>query len=312
MNELESSDIDELAALMAIARMGSFVAAGRELERHATIISKRLAALEKRLGIRLIERTTRRVRLTEAGLRLVDKLLAASGLIAEAQQEAAEGAMELRGRLRLAFPGAMGRIWLASLLPDFLARYPRLEMEVDYTDRYVDLVGEGYDATIRIGSLTDSRLMVRRLADHQRILCASPAYIARFGLPAIPSDLRAHQCLEFTGFASFPDWNLSNGTRRETIEARGPLRSNDAAALLEAAKAGTGILGAGEWLMARDVAAGNLVRILPQWSFDADGGIYIVRPSTQFASARSEAFVSWAVEQFSHGPPWAQSLKAAS
>lgn len=304
MVDLESGHIDELAALLAIANTGSFVAAGRQLERHSTIVSKRLAALEKRLGVRLIERTTRRVRLTEAGLRLADSLGIAASLIAEAQQVAAEGAAELRGRLRLAFPASMGRVWLAGLLPDFLDRYPRLEVEVDYSDRVVDIVGESFDAAVRIGALADSQLVARRLADHKRVLCASPSYLRRFGHPDDPADLARHNCLEFTGFASYPNWRLSNGTRHETVEARGSLRSNDTTGLLEAARAGVGILGAGEWMMAKGLADGTLVRVLPEWSFDADGGIFIVRPSKQFVSARTQAFVSWMVDQFAHGAPW--------
>ena len=305
MNELDSGHIDELAALLAIARAGSFVAAGRDLERHGTIISKRLAALEQRLGVRLIERTTRRVRLTPAGQRLADKVATAGSLISEAEQEAVEGAVELRGKLRLAFPAAMGRKWLASMLPDFMLRYPALEIEVDYSERFIDLVDEGYDAAIRIGVLADSRLFARRLAAHQRILCASPTYLERRGAPKEPRDLAQHECLEFTGFASFPDWKLSNGAQCEVVAARGPLRSSDTMALLEAAKAGVGILGAGEWMMAKELADGSLVRILPDWSFDADGGVYVVRPSTRFAPARTEAFVAWIAEQFAHGPPWA-------
>lgn len=304
MVDLESGHIDELAALLAIADTGSFVAAGRRLERHSTIVSKRVAALEKRLGVRLLERTTRRVRLTEAGQRLADSLGVAATLIAEAQQVAAEGAAELKGRLRLAFPAAMGRVWLAGLLPDFLARYPGLAVEVDYSDRVVDIVGEGFDAAVRIGALADSQLVARRLADHKRILCAAPAYLERFGRPEEPSDLVRHNCLEFTGFASYPHWRLSDGAHRETIQARGSLRSNDSMGLLEAARAGIGILGAGEWMMAKDLSSGALVRVLPEWSFDADGGIFIVRPSKQFVSARTEAFVTWMVDQFAHGAPW--------
>jgi DNA-binding transcriptional LysR family regulator len=277
MNGLDSSHVDELAALLAVANEGSFVAAGRVLERHPTVLSKRIAALEERLGVRLIERTTRQIRLTEAGLRLADKLRTATSLIEEAQQEASIGATELRGKLRLAFPAAMGRMWLAPLLPDFLSRYPALHVEVNYSEHFIDIVGEGYDAAVRVGTLSDSRLVARKLGSHQRILCASPAYIEKRGAPAEPGELVSHNCLEFPPLAFFPDWRLSNGKRKEIITARGSLRSNDSWALLDAARAGIGILGAGEWLAARDLAQGKLVRILPDWSFDADGGIYLVR-----------------------------------
>lgn len=305
MIELDSNRIDELAALLAIAREGTFVAAGRSLQRHATIVSRRIAALEARLGVRLIERTTRQVRLTEAGERLAERIRSAAGSIVDAELEASAHAADLRGRLRLALPAALGRQWLAPLLPRFLARYPALMVEVEYSERYVDLVAEGYDAAVRVGVLRDSRLMARKLCRHRRVLGASPAYLERHGVPDAPEALASHNCLGFPAFASYPEWRLSDGERTETVLAQGSLLSNDSVALLDAARQGIGILGAGEWLMARDFAQGTLVPVLPDWSFDAAGGIYLVRPSARFAPARTEAFVEWIVAQFKDGPPWA-------
>jgi DNA-binding transcriptional LysR family regulator len=312
MSDLDSRHVDELAALLAVARGGSFVEAGLSLQRHATIISKRIAALERRLGVRLLERTTRRVRLTEAGALLVERLRFAGNLILEAEQEASAGAAEIRGRLRLALPAAMGRLWLAPLLPAFLLRYPSLQVEAYYSERYVDLVAEGFDAAIRIGILSDSRLIAKRLGIVRRVLCTSPDYVRRNGAPATPRELASHNCLSLTGLPSFPEWRLWNGKRKEAVVARGSLVSDDGGALLEAAKAGIGILGAGEWLMARELAAGTLVRILPEWSLDADGGLYLVRPSVKYAPARTEAFIAWISDQFRHGMPWHQERPASS
>jgi DNA-binding transcriptional LysR family regulator len=306
MTDLDSNRIDELAALLAVAREGTFVAAGRSLQRHATIISRRIAALEARLGVRLIERTTRHVRLTEAGERLAARVRSASEVILDAEVEASANAADLRGRLRLAFPAALGRQWLAPLLPAFLARYPALMVEVEYSERYVDLVADGYDAAVRVGVLGDSRLMARKLCRHRRVLGASPAYLERRGVPVEPRELASHNCLAFPAFASFPEWRLSDGERTETVIAQGSLLSNDSLALLDAARQGIGILGAGEWLMARDFTQGTLVPVLPAWSFDAAGGIYLVRPSAQFAPARTEAFIDWIVELFHDGPPWSR------
>ena len=306
MIEFDTGHMDELAALVAVAKAGSFVAAGRTLERHPTIVSKRIASLERRLGVRLIERTTRNVRLTEAGQQLASRLSLAGNLILEAEQEASVGAVALRGNLRVALPAAMGRLWLAPLLPSFVQRYPALHLEVNYSERYIDLVADGYDAALRVGTLSDSRLVAQRLGQHQRILCASPAYVERHGAPETPAQLAAHDCLEFQGFSSFPNWQLSNGHRCETVTARGAMRSNDNSALLEAARAGIGILGAGEWLVTRDIAAGTLVRVLPDWAFDVDGGIYLVRPSVRHAPARADAFLEWMREQFRHHMPWCQ------
>lgn len=298
MTQLNANHLDELSALVALESAGTFVGAGDVLERHPSIVSKRIASLEERLGIRLVERSTRRVRLTAAGLQLAESVRAAQILLSEAQEYAARGATHVKGPLRIALPAAMGRTWLSPLLPSFLALHPGIELDVNYSDRYVDIIGEGFDAAIRIGVLSDNRLVATKLGQHQRIVCASPAYLARYGAPTVPLDLAQHNCLEFEGFATFPEWRLTNGQRTEAVIARGPMRSNDSQALLDAARAGVGVLGAGEWLVANDLTEGRLVRILEDWAFDTDGGIYIVRPSARGGSARVDAFLAWTRQQF--------------
>ncbi len=306
VSDLDSTRMDELAALLAVAKHGSFVAAGRSLLRHPTIVSRRIKALESRLGVRLVERTTRQVKLTSAGERLAEQVRRASNAILEAEIEASADAAELRGRLRLTFPSALGRQWLAPLLPHFMHRHPALQIEVEYSERYIDLVAEGFDAAVRVGTLSDSRLVAKKLCGHRRVLGASPEYLKRFGEPRAPRDLTKHNCICLPSFASFPNWKLKRGDRQEAVLAYGSLLSNDSLALLEAARQGIGILGGGEWLMARDFAQGSLVPVLESWSFDADGGVYFVRPSARHATARVQAFASWLSEQFSDGPPWAR------
>lgn len=295
---------DEVAAFLAVASQSSFVGAGRLLQRHPSIISKRLAALEKRLGVRLIERSTRQVRLTQAGTTLEQRLRMAVDLLHDAQQEASLGASEVRGALRLALPGAFGRMWLAPLLPDFLALYPSVAITADYSERRADLIEEGFDAAIRIGELEDSRLIATQLSDHRRVLAASPGYLEQHGVPATPSDLSRHRCLRFSGLASFPQWRLHCGDLHESVTPAGNLTSNDSESLLHAARAGTGILGAGEWLVASDLARGALVPVLPDWQLDAAGGIYLVRPSARFSSAVMGAFKQWLESRFNPTPPW--------
>lgn len=302
---LDNRHSDEIAALLAVADEGSFVAAGRRLQRHPSIVSKRVAAMEARLGVRLIERSTRQVRLTHAGAQLVERLRAALALISQAQQEAALGAMEARGTLRLALPATMGRVWLAPLLPEFLKSHPQIAVVADYSDRFVDIIAEGFDAAIRIGELNDNRLIAKKLSDHRRILCASADYLAQHGHPATPEELSSHNCLRFSGFANFPEWRLCNGKRQERVAVKGALTANDGESLLAAARAGVGILAAGEWLMSRDLVEGRLVRVLPQWSLDGQGGIYLVRPSAKFSPATTLAFKEWIERKFANGPPWA-------
>lgn len=293
MITLDSRHTDEFAALLALESQGSFVAAARLLQRHPTIISKRLAALEARLGVRLLERSTRHIRLTDAGARLVKRLRLATELMAEAEQEAASGAAEVRGNLRLAVPAALGRLWLAPILPEFLAAHPHLTITVNYSERLVDVIAEGFDVAIRLGELNDSRLIAKRLGDHRRILCASPGYIERYGWPASPTELTNYNCLGFTGLASYPEWKLFSASEQVTVRPQGSLVSNDSEALLSAAIAGTGILGAGEWLFSRALANKELVRVLPDWELGAKGGIFLIRPSAKFSSSATLALKEW-------------------
>ncbi|GGU55470.1 transcriptional regulator [Pseudomonas laurentiana] len=304
LDVLDNQHSDEIAAFLAVASQGSFVAAGRLLQRHPTVISKRLAAMEKRLGVRLVERSTRQVRITDAGAKLEQRLRSAVGLIVEAEQQASEGAAEVRGTLRLALPAAMGRLWLGPMLPEFLKAYPQVSIIADYSERVVDIIEEGFDVAIRIGELQDSRLIARKLCEHRRILCASPGYVERHGWPETPQDLSAHNCLRFSGLASFPQWRLHCGSRQHTVVPKGNLTANDSESLLAAARADVGILGAGEWLMSRDIADGHLLHILPDWQLDAAGGVYLVRPSARFPSATVIAFKAWIESRFAHDLPW--------
>ncbi|MBD8592230.1 LysR family transcriptional regulator [Pseudomonas sp. CFBP 8758] len=301
---LDSQHSDEIAAFLAVASQGSFVAAGRLLQRHPTVISKRLAAMEKRLGVRLMERSTRQVRITEVGAKLEQRLRAALSQIVEAEQQATSGVSQVRGVLRLALPAAMGRLWVAPLLPEFLSAHPGVSIVADYSEHVVDIIEQGYDLALRIGELEDSRLIANKLCDHRRILCASPAYVERCGMPLTPADLIQHNCLRFSGLASFPEWKLHRAGCQESVTTQGTLTSNDSETLLSAAMAGTGILGAGEWLMSRQLASGELVQVLPEWRLDSVGGIYLIRPSAKFPAATVLAFKAWIESRFVDVPPW--------
>ncbi|MDA8521172.1 LysR substrate-binding domain-containing protein [Acidovorax sp. NCPPB 4044] len=301
----DSQHTDELATLLALRDQGSLAAAGRALQRHPSVLSKRLAALERRLGVRLVERTTRQLHFTDAGLRLVEKVQQAAGLIADAEQEAAQGASQVQGRLRIAMPAAMGRRWLSPMVAEFALAHPQVVLEVEYSDRLVDIVGERFDGAIRIGTLADSRLAATRLCGHQRILCASPAYLQRRGTPRVPADLARHDCLGFTGLLSYPEWHLMRpGEPRHTVLVHGPIVSNDSEALLTAALMGVGVLAGGDWLMKPHGAAGTLVHVLPGWRLDVDSGIHLVRPSARFSTAAMAAFREWVVAWFATREPW--------
>ena len=183
--DMNGTEFEQVTAFLAAVEHGGFTAAGLALGRDGSILSRRVTALEKRLGLRLMERTTRRLALTEAGETFHQRMRGALSALQEIEQDTAATAASVRGTLRIALPATFGRMWVAPILPAFLAAHPDVTVEAAFEDRYVDLVAESFDVAIRIGTLTDSRLVARRLAPSRRMLCAAPAYL-RAGRPSRP------------------------------------------------------------------------------------------------------------------------------
>ncbi|MHC8306225.1 LysR family transcriptional regulator [Pseudomonas sp. PB3P13] len=304
MDPFDSRKSDELSAILALADHHTFSAAAKVLERHPSVLSKRISSLEMKLGVRLVERTTRAVRFTDVGARFVENIRAAARLIQEAQSEALQDASAIQGTLRLSLPSAMGRMWLSPLIAEFAKLHPLLSLELEYTDEFVDIVSKAHDLAIRIGDLPDSRLIARKLCDQRRIMCASPVYIERHGAPQHPHDLVNHQCLSYTGFSTFPDWRLVSDGKAVTVRPKGSIKSNDNEGLLISAIHGLGIVAGSTWLVARAMKKGQLVRILPNWTFGADSGVYLVRPSSAYTSAKVEAFKTYIESRFTNRAPW--------
>lgn len=303
----DGTRLAELLALVAVAEELSFTRAGARLGRDATVLSRRIRALEARLGVRLLERTTRAVAPTEAGL----DYLARARLILEAMDDADAAASELnggepRGHLRLALPGAFGRLWVAPALLDFLVAHPRVTIEADFSNRYVDLVAERFDLAVRVGALKDDGLVARRIGHRRRLLCASPDYLARQGEPGEPgepADLRRHACLVF-GTAMRPSWTLhgpAGEVARVPVEAR--FASRDVETLQRAAVCGLGILLSSEWAIGSELRSGHLVRVLPDWTVPDDGGIYLITPSSSRHASKTRAFADFLADRFGN-PPW--------
>ncbi|MBZ9780373.1 LysR family transcriptional regulator [Pseudomonas sp. REP124] len=304
MDPFDSRNADELSAILALADHQTFSAAAKVLERHPSVLSKRISALEMRLGVRLVERTTRAVRFTDIGERFVENLRVAARMIEEAQSEALQDSSEIQGTLRLSLPSAMGRMWLSPMVAEFAKLHPHLYLELEYTDQFVDIVSKGYDLAIRIGDLPDSRLIARKLCDQTRILCASTEYLDNYGAPSHPHDLVNHHCLSYTGFNTYPDWRLVSQGSSVTVRPKGAIKSNDNEGLLIAAKHGLGIVAGSTWLMARAMRKGQLVRVLPDWTFNTDAGVYLVRPSSAYTSAKVDAFKRFIESKFEKRAPW--------
>jgi DNA-binding transcriptional LysR family regulator len=304
MQERPGAHLEQIEAFAAVAEHGGFAAAARVLGRDASVLSRRLDALEARLGVPLLARTTRRVALTETGAGYLRRVQAILAEMSAADAEAAEGSVAPRGLLRLSMPSTFARLWVVPWLPAFLDRHPHLRFELHHGDRFVDLVSEGVDLALRIGALPDSSLVVRRLAGFETVLCASPAYIASRGAPERPEDLTGHACLGLALPGAWPDWRLRRGEERTTVRVTGSLVSTEGGSMVVAGLNGGGIMVASEWSIGRDLAAGRLVRVLPEWCFDHVSAVHVVLPPGRFVPAKTRAFVDRLVQEFTPTPPW--------
>jgi DNA-binding transcriptional LysR family regulator len=299
--------LEQLSAFVEVARRQSFAQAARQLDCHVSAISRAVAALEGRLGVRLLQRTTRRVTLSDAGR---DYFKRCETLLAEldgADAEVRERAASLRGTLRVSAATGAGQALIAPLVPEFLAAHPLMTLDLHLTNRYVDLIEEGYDLALRVGTLAaDSRLVVRRIAPTRRVLLASPAYLAQRGSPRIPSQLREHACLVLEIGTRASRWELQRRKTQVAIDVTGPLHSNNAFVLLGACRAGTGIGLLPASVASPDIDSGALRRVLPSWS-STEQGIYAVYPSARFIPAKVRAFVEFIATRL--GPPRAHGLR---
>jgi len=285
--------LDELAIFVAIVDEGSLAAAGRKLRRSPPAVTRALATLEERVATRLVERTTRRCRPTEAGRRLAEharQLLAGYG---DAVGEAAAGSV--RGVLRVTAPLVFGRRHVTPIVASFLDAYPGVRVELVLNDRNLDLIAEGIDVALRIGALADASLVARRVGEVRRVLVASPSYLASRTALRRPHDLLADHDVVFT--ASRPGalaWRFGDPARPEVVRLVPRLVVNEVDAMLLAVRAGRGIGRALSYQVADDLASGALVRLLP----DAEPPplpVQLVVPSARHLSAKARSFVDHAV-----------------
>lgn len=300
--DMNGTEFEQITAFLAAIEHGGFNSAGQALGRDGSILSRRVTALERRLGVRLMERTTRRLALTEAGEAFHQRMRGALQALQEIEQDTAAAATGVRGTLRIALPATFGRMWVAPILPAFLATYPDLLVEAAFEDRYVDLVAESFDVAVRIGTLADSRLVARRLAPSRRLLCASPAYLQAHGTPVRPADLAQHACLGFSRLASHPLWHLRDGDKATAIRIAGPLVTDDAQSLVQAAVSGAGIAMVSDWLAGPELCSGRLVPVLPDHPVENNETVYLVHPSARLVPAKTRAFTDWIVGELGTRP----------
>ncbi|MFZ5728189.1 MAG: LysR family transcriptional regulator [Pseudomonadota bacterium] len=259
-------DMEALGVFARVVELRSFAAAAEDLKLSKATVSKAVGRLETRLGARLFNRTSRRLALTETGAQLAER---ARRLLADA--EAAEDdilarSAQPRGLVRLAAPMSFGLIELAPILPDFLAQYPEVSIDLHMSDDKIDLVGMGFDLALRIADLPDSSLVARRIRTVERMVVAAPAYLERHGRPTHPSHLAEHACLGYAYLPTPETWRFSGpGGEQVAVRPAGPLRANNAEALLPALEAGVGLAVQPDFIVRDCLAKGRLTAVLPEW-----------------------------------------------
>ena len=290
-----------------VAETGSFSAAGRAIGLAPSSVSRQISGLEDQLGTRLFNRTTRKLHLTEAGEiyrghteRIISDIDEANAAVTELQDEP-------RGTLRINIPVVFGRRYIATTLPEFLDRYPELSVELQVTDHFVDLIEEGADLAIRVGGLTNTSFIARKLSGIQRLLVASPTYLEKHGEPKTPEDLMDHNCFQFRINPGDSHWDLENKkTGKVTdISVRGNLLSNNVEAINAAMLNGGGIALLPSWVVGKDIQRDDAKVILTDYHAKVrhtDSAVYAVYPYTRNVSAKVRAYIDFIAEKFKTEP----------
>lgn len=275
---------------------GSFSGAADRLNMSRAMASKYVINLEDHLATRLLNRTTRRLSLTESGAAYYERCVQIISDVQEAEQAAGQLTSTPRGTIKITMPVAYGLHRLGPVIADYVHRYPDVKLEISLNDRRLDLVEEGFDLAIRIGTLPESGLIARKLAVDRTVVCASPAYLQQHGIPKVPADLARHSCLGYTYTSSGDEWSLRSAEMDAAIRIAGSIKANNGDMLRLAALNGAGVIFQPLFIVQDDLHAGRLVQILGDYT-SKDLGIYAVYPSRKHLSAKVRTFVDFLVGQ---------------
>jgi DNA-binding transcriptional LysR family regulator len=299
-------ELDDLRGFVEVVESGGFNRAAKRLGISKSIVSRRIARLEADLGARLLNRTTRGISPTEAGLEFKARSERILTELGEAREAVAHQGGQVVGRLRLSAPVSFGVRYVTPILTQMAERHPRLEMDVSYSDRVVDLIGERFDAAVRIGTLRDSSLIARRIAPVRSVFVASPDYLARNGRPSTPSDLAAHRCLIYAGRVA-ADWQFHSGKRSISFRPEGRLRSDSGEAILQWAIAGLGITEAPSFMVSDAIERGALEQVLLDYP-TPEHAIHVVRPPGSYVPGKLRVLIDTLVERLGGEPGWERFL----
>lgn len=295
--------LGNIQVFLAISRRGTFTAAAAELGISKAMASKQIEQLERSLGVRLLNRSTRRVGLTEAGAVYRDRMREILDELRETEDEIARLGSEPRGTLRLMSPVSFGAFHLTRAIGDFQMRYPQLSVDMTLADRAPDIIEEGFDLAIRIGEIEESSLVARRIAEVRIVLCASPEYLERAGAPANPMGLVGHNCLSYAGRQPIREWTFTMDGAVRTVPVTGSLRSNVGDPLRVAAIQGMGIAQLPTYMVGLDIKEGRLRALLEGFE-PPKRPIHAVYSHRRYLSAKVRTFVSFLAERYYPVPYW--------
>ncbi len=300
--------MDKLAAMQVFVRVvetGGLSAAGRALGLAPSSVSRRVGELEDLLGVRLLQRTTRRLSLTEAGETYYERSRDIVRAVDEANLAVTGERAGPSGVLRITVPASVARRHIAPAMAAFQARYPAVRIVMSVTDRIVDIVGEGLDVAIRVGQLDDSSLMARKVDEARRLACASPAYLERAGRPNRPEELCDHACLTFRKHPGSNPWRFRRGEEKIEVRATGPFFTDDGETLVAAACAGLGLVLVPEWLVGPEISDGRLVEVLSDHPADpAVTPLHAVYAPGPYTPPKVRALVDFLADRFSRTYAW--------
>jgi len=291
-------DLEAWAIFAKVVELRSFTAAAEDLAISKATVSKAVTRLERSLGVQLFHRSSRHLSLTESGRELAGRAQQLLSLGEEAEDAARDEAVNPRGLVRLAVPMSFGIAHVGPALPDFLARYPDIAVDLHLSDEVVDIVGGGFDAALRIGALPDSALKARRLAPVRLYMVGSPDYIKRRGRPKHPSDLKDHDCLCYAYLPNPESWRFTHENGEEVqIRPSGPMRANNGDAMIPALKAGHGIAMIPDFMLELHNGSEELEKLLPDWSLPPIA-LHLVMPPGSLRPTRVTALIDFLTDRF--------------
>jgi DNA-binding transcriptional LysR family regulator len=302
------TETQELLVFHAVVKHASYAKAADELSLSPSGVSRIVTRIEERLGVRLVQRTTRKLALTEAGMSFHARTTQILADLADAEAEVQQTLRRPRGNLRMSAPVVFGQLYITRMLGEMLGRFPELSIDLSLSNRFVDLIEEGMDLAIRVGSLGDSRLMARRLCVNRRVLVASPSYLERHGTPKSIEDLAKHDCIIFTGFARPREWKLIGPQGPVTVSVSGRVATDNVEVLTSTSTQGLGIAVGATMSVNSALISGELVRVLPDCEFEQTA-VFAVYPSGRQLSSKVRATVDFLVEKLEDPPIWDRSLR---